>query len=49
MIIGWQRVSEQECQDELMNDEEKVLAGRSDTNFPALLTKDCRVDDANRF
>lgn len=33
-------VEEQECQDELMNDEEKVLAGRSDANFPALLTKD---------
>ena len=31
---------EQECQDELMDDEEKVLAGRSDANIPALLTKD---------
>ena len=27
-------------QDELMDDEEKVLAGRPDANFPALLTKD---------
>jgi hypothetical protein len=33
-------IEEQERQDELMDDEEKVLAGRSDANFPALLTKD---------
>jgi hypothetical protein len=29
-----------ERQDELMHDEEKVLAGRLDANMPALLTKD---------
>ena len=28
--------------DEFMDDEEKVLAGRSDANIPALLTKDVR-------
>ena len=33
-------VEERECQDEHMDDEEKVLAGRPDANFPALLTKD---------
>ena len=34
------RVEEQERHDELMHDEEKVLAGRLDANMPALLTKD---------
>jgi len=29
-----------ERQNELMHDEEKVLAGRLDANMPALLTKD---------
>ena len=29
-----------ELQNELMHDEEKVLAGRLDANMPALLTKD---------
>lgn len=33
-------VEEQERQNELMHDEEKVLAGRLDANMPALLTKD---------
>jgi Protein of unknown function (DUF2934) len=28
--------------DEFLDDEEKVLAGRSDANIPALLTKDVR-------
>jgi hypothetical protein len=27
-------------EDALLDDEEKVLAGRADANFPALLTKD---------
>jgi hypothetical protein len=26
--------------DETMEDEEKIIAGRSDVNYPALLTKD---------
>jgi hypothetical protein len=26
--------------DELMEDEEKIMAGRNDVNYPALLTKD---------
>ena len=29
-----------------MDDEEKVLAGRPDANFPALLTKDVQGGDA---
>jgi hypothetical protein len=33
---------EHEAADPLMDDEEKVLAGRPDANFPALLTKDVR-------
>ena len=33
-------VEEREHQNELMDDEEKVLAGRLDANMPALLTKD---------
>ena len=40
MIIGCPRPLRMRCQDELMDDEEKVLAGRPDANFPALLTKD---------
>ena len=28
------------CDDEPMEDEEKIMAGRPDVNFPALLTKD---------
>ena len=31
-----------ERDDEFMDDEEKVLAGRYDANIPALLTKDVR-------
>jgi hypothetical protein len=34
------RLEERERRDELMHDEEKVLAGRLDANMPALLTKD---------
>jgi hypothetical protein len=34
------RVEEPESKNELMHDEEKVLAGRLDANMPALLTKD---------
>jgi Protein of unknown function (DUF2934) len=33
-------VAEHGRDDEVMDDEEKVLAGRSDANIPALLTKD---------
>jgi hypothetical protein len=29
-----------EKQDDRMEDEEKILAGRNDVNYPALLTKD---------
>jgi hypothetical protein len=39
----WQRaaVEHQDSPDEsLMQDEEKILAGRSDVNYPALLTRD---------
>jgi len=36
------RIEEQELQNELAHDEEKVLAGRIDANMPALLTKDVR-------
>ena len=31
-----------ERDDEFMEDEEKVLAGRADANIPAMLTKDVR-------
>jgi hypothetical protein len=30
----------QEHEDDRMEDEEKILAGRHDVNYPALLTKD---------
>jgi hypothetical protein len=30
----------QEYEDDRMEDEEKILAGRQDINYPALLTKD---------
>jgi hypothetical protein len=36
------RVEERERQNELIHDEEKVLASRVDANMPALLTKDVR-------
>ena len=39
-MIGFQ--SERSRDDEPMEDEEKVLAGRADANIPALLTKDVR-------
>ena len=34
------RIEERERQNELVHEEEKVLAGRLDANMPALLTKD---------
>jgi hypothetical protein len=33
-------VAETDRRDEHLEDEEKILAGRSDVNLPALLTKD---------
>jgi hypothetical protein len=34
--------------DELVDEEEKVLAGRLDANMPALLTKECRADECQQ-
>jgi hypothetical protein len=38
--LGPENAPVRERQNELMDDEEKVLAGRLDANMPALLTKD---------
>ena len=34
-------VEERECEDELMDDEEKILAGRPDANFSRLADQGC--------
>jgi Protein of unknown function (DUF2934) len=39
-LLAAREQSGNEPTDEFMEDEEKILAGRSDANMPALLTKD---------